>query len=228
MHADSSEQTQAFMDGRLRQLEARMAELTSEIAAAAANREEAERALARATPLAETKTITNATFEKAKRDVTVATETHAALRHRLAGVEVEAASLRKGVFIGDSYNDRPRSSQRADEVAQRLSEVTADLRERETQLASLRTELADETRRYCRTRRRRAVGAGAGQRVGGLDGTGRDRRARPGAGASARLLGRGRDGDGGRSGLQPAAHRRSRHGSACAAKAAITRGASSA
>ena len=148
MHKDLSEQTQAFMGGRSRQLDARIAELTSEIAAAAANRQEAERALARATPLAESKTITNATFEKARRDVTVATETHAALRHRLAGIEVEAASLRKGVFIGDSYNDRPRSSQRADEVAQRLSEVSSELRERETQLATLRTELSDETIRF--------------------------------------------------------------------------------
>ena len=64
MHKDLSEQTQAFMDGRSRQLEARIAELTSEIAAAAANRQEAERALARATPLAESKTITNATLRE--------------------------------------------------------------------------------------------------------------------------------------------------------------------
>lgn len=148
MHKDLAEQTQAFMNGRSRQLDARTAELTSEIAAAAANQQEAERALARATPLAESKTITNATFEKARRDVTVATETHAALRHRLAGIEVEAASLRKGVFIGDSYNDRPRSSQRADEVAQRLSEVSSELREREAQLANLRTELSDATIRF--------------------------------------------------------------------------------
>ena len=148
MHDDLSEQTRAFMDGRLRQLEARSAELTSEIAAAAANRQEAERALARALPLAETQTITNATLEKVKRDVTVTTETHAALRHRRAGIEVESASLRKGVFIGDSYNDRPRSSQRADEVAQRLSEVSATLREHETQLANLRGELGGETKRF--------------------------------------------------------------------------------
>ena len=151
MHKDLTEQTRAFMEGRLRQLEARSAELTSEIAAAAATRQEAERALERATPLFASKTITNATFEKTKRDLTVATETHAALRHRLSGVQVEAASLRKGVFIGDSYNDRPRSSQRADEVSQRLSEVTADLRERETQLASLRTELTDASTRYSET-----------------------------------------------------------------------------
>jgi multidrug resistance efflux pump len=148
MHKDLADQTRAFLDGRLRQLEARVAELTSEIAAAAANRQEAERALARATPLAASQTITSAALEKVKRDVTVATETHTALRHRLAGVEVEANSLRKGVFIGDSYNDRPRSSQRADEVAQRLSEVSATLREHETQLANLRGELGDETKRF--------------------------------------------------------------------------------
>ena len=98
--------------------------------------------------------------------MTVATETHAALRHRLAGIEVEAASLRKGVFIGDSYNDRPRSSQRADEVAQRLSEVSSELRERETQLANLRTSFP--TRRYAlpRSRRpnsRRRCGAACGK-----------------------------------------------------------------
>jgi multidrug resistance efflux pump len=148
MHNDLLEQTRAFMDGRLRQLESRSAELTSEIAAAAANRQEAERALARALPLAESQTITNASLEKVKRDVTVTTETHSALRHRLAGIEVEAASLRRGVFIGDSYNDRPRSSQRADEVSQRLSEVTSTLIEHETQLANLRGELAEETKRF--------------------------------------------------------------------------------
>ena len=148
LHADLAAQTRAFMDGRLRQLEARMAELRSEIAAATANREEAERALARARPLAASNTMSSAAFEKVRRDATVATETQGAMRHRLAGVEVEVAALRQGVFIGDSYNDRPRSSQRADELAQRLGEVVADIRERETQLASLRTEIAEEGQRH--------------------------------------------------------------------------------
>jgi multidrug resistance efflux pump len=147
MYGDLTMQTRAFTEGRLSQLEARIRELTSEIDAADAHREEAEHALARATPLAATRTISQASFEKAKRDLTVAAATLMALKHRLAGVNVEASALRKGVFIGDSYNDRPRSSQRADEVAQRLSEVTGDLREREAQLSSLRAELAEETKR---------------------------------------------------------------------------------
>jgi len=148
LHADLTAQTQAFTEGRLRQLEARTAELASEIAAAGASREEAERALARAVPLAASKTMTSAAFERAKRDAVVAVLMEKALRHRLTGAEVEVAALRQGVFIGDSYNDRPRSSQRADEVAQRLSEVVADIREREAHIASLRAEIGEETRRY--------------------------------------------------------------------------------
>jgi len=148
LHGELAAQTQSFKQAREQQLDARIAELKSEIGAAAANTAEANRALARATPLADSGTITHASFEKVKRDVTVATETEAALRHRLAGVAVERSALARGVFVGDSYNDQPRSSQRADEIAQRLGEVAGDIREREVRLASLRGELTEETRRY--------------------------------------------------------------------------------
>jgi multidrug resistance efflux pump len=148
LHAELAAQTHAFKQARERQLDARIAELKSEVAGAAANKAETERALARATPLQASGTITTATFEKVKRDVTVATEAESALRHRLAGVEVERNALSRGVFVGDSYNDQPRSAQRADEIAQRLSEVAADIRERDVRLAALRTELAEETRRF--------------------------------------------------------------------------------
>ena len=95
----------------------------SEIAAAEARREEAETTLARMQALADSGTSSKAALERAKRDATIAAETQTALRHRLGGVEVELTALRKGVFIGDNYNDRPRSAQRADEIGQRLSEV---------------------------------------------------------------------------------------------------------
>ncbi len=148
LHAELAAQTQAFTEGRRGQLQARVQELKSEIAAAIANREEAGLALERAMPLAASKTMTSAVFEKVRRDARVTTETQTALSHRLAAVEVELAALAKGVFVGDSYNDRPRSSQRADEIAQRMSEVVSEIRERETRVASLNTELADETLRY--------------------------------------------------------------------------------
>ena len=148
LHAELSAQTLAFKEARERQLDARIAELKSEVAGAGANKAEAERALGRATPLQESGTITKAAFEKVRRDVTVTTEAEAALRHRLAGVEVERDALTRGVFVGDSYNDQPRSSQRGDEISQRLSEVAADIRERDVRLAALRTELTEETLRY--------------------------------------------------------------------------------
>jgi multidrug resistance efflux pump len=145
---DLGQQTRAFQDGRARQLEARTDELRSEIAAADATREEAEQTLARVRPLADTGTVTKAALAKARRDATVATQTHAALRHRLIGAEVELKAIRDGVFIGDSYNDRPQSTQRADEVGQRLSEVAADIREREARLTHLRAEVEAEAKRY--------------------------------------------------------------------------------
>jgi multidrug resistance efflux pump len=148
LHAELQAQTLAFTEGRRSQLQARVLELESEIAAAMASREEADLALERALPLAASKTMTRAAFEKVRRDARVAAETHSALRHRLTAVEVELGALAKGVFVGDSYNDRPRSSQRADEIAQRSSEVVSDIRERETRIAGLNTEIAGETRRF--------------------------------------------------------------------------------
>ena len=87
-------------------------------------------------------------LERAKRDATIAAETQAALGHRLGGAEVELSALRKGVYIGDNYNDRPQSLQRADEIALRLREASADIGQRQARLASLRTELAAEQDRY--------------------------------------------------------------------------------
>ena len=148
LYADLAAQTALFQEGRTRQLQARILELRSEIAGAAANRDEADRVVARYTPLAQSGTVTKAAFEKAKRDVDVATATHAALLHRQAAVEVELSALQQGIFIGDSYNDRPRSAQRADELGEKLSEVKADIRERAGRLAGLRQELQNETERF--------------------------------------------------------------------------------
>jgi multidrug resistance efflux pump len=73
---------------------------------------------------------------------------YAAVSHRLAALQVELKAAQQGAFIGDSYNDRPQSSQRADEVGQRLGELTADLRERDGHIFDLRKLLTEEIRRY--------------------------------------------------------------------------------
>jgi multidrug resistance efflux pump len=139
---------EAFRTGRMAQLESRVAETESEVAAATARDEEASQTLERAKSLAEAGTGTLVALERARRDATVAARSLEALRHRSKALDVELTALRDGVFVGDSYNDRPQSLQRADEISLRLNETTAEIRQRQSRLSSLQTELAGETARY--------------------------------------------------------------------------------
>jgi multidrug resistance efflux pump len=147
LYEDLGKQVRVFQDGRVRQLTERAAELKRELAAARINRDTAAKALARVTPMAGS-SVTPATLEKYTREALVTVETYLATEHRLAGVEIELEATRSGNFIGDSYNDKPRSSQRLDEVAQRLAELKSDLRDRDARLTTLRRELGEETARY--------------------------------------------------------------------------------
>jgi multidrug resistance efflux pump len=141
-------QTQVFAEGRARQLEARIAALRNDVASAAAQAEEAVAASDRANALLRTGASTRAEVQRRERDKTTTAESHAAARNRLAESEVELAAVRRGTFVGDSYNDRPSSVQRSDEARQRLGDLEAELSLNTAQLARLRQELADEGRRY--------------------------------------------------------------------------------
>lgn len=144
---DLNNQVRTFQEGRTRQLTERASEIRRELAAARINRDTAAKALARIQPMAST-SVTEATLEKYTKEARVTAETYAAIEHRLAAVEVELKAAQSGAFVGDTYNDRPRSAQRVDEVTQRLGELTADLREREARIFTLRKEIADETKRF--------------------------------------------------------------------------------
>jgi multidrug resistance efflux pump len=145
LYNDLGNQVRVFQGGRLRQLTERAAELRSELAAAHINRDMAAKALARIEPILGSGSITATTLEKYTREAQVTVETYLTIQHRLGALEVELQAARQGTFIGDSYNDRPRSSQRVDELGQRLGELKADLRERDARLLTLRKELAEET-----------------------------------------------------------------------------------
>jgi multidrug resistance efflux pump len=142
------EQTRAFQRGRIRQLEERVAEIESEIAAAAATRTEAGAALLRTSILTDNGVQSKAAHDRAERDDAIAEQAEITLRRRLGGVKVELDAARQGMFVGDSYNDRPSSSQHADEVVLRIGELQAELRVRDERLAHLRTELTAEAERY--------------------------------------------------------------------------------
>jgi multidrug resistance efflux pump len=60
---------------------------------------------------------------------------------------VELESARSGSFLGDSYNDRPRSSQRADELQQQIIELSSQLAEKQSTLVQLQKEINVERER---------------------------------------------------------------------------------
>jgi multidrug resistance efflux pump len=150
LHQDYTSNAESFRVSRIAQLKSRMAETQSEISAATARHEEARQNLERAQALAEAGTGTLVTLERAQRDATVAKQTLEALGHRRNTLDVELVALGKGVFVGDSYNDRPQSLQRADDITLKLNEIASDIGQRQSRLVSVRTELAEERGRYAR------------------------------------------------------------------------------
>jgi len=145
---DLKEQTHLFAQSRILQLEARQGELTADVDAARAKNEAAQIALDRYTRLAGNGVMSMSQLTQAQRDGSVAEKLEAAARKRLEALGVELAAAQRGVFVGDSYNDRPRSSQRADELEQLVSNLTQTLAETDQRITRLTGELAHEKARY--------------------------------------------------------------------------------
>ena len=118
-------QRNAFQAGRIRQLEARAAELTVQITSAEAMHADANEAMERSKKLRETGSQTIATLLHAERDFKTTQLSIEAARIRLEGNKIELEAAKKGLFVGDSYNDLPRSAQRLDEVRQQILDATA-------------------------------------------------------------------------------------------------------
>lgn len=146
--AELDRQAEKFRLGRIEQLEARVAEQESLIVVAGARREEAVAARDRSEALSRTGNVTAAEFARLTREVTAMTETETSARHRLAALSVELAAARAGLFLGDSYNDRPSSVQRGDEMRQRIADLGADLASLEAEQQRLTAERDSEVARH--------------------------------------------------------------------------------
>lgn len=116
-------QARLYREGRIRQLEARVAEARAAGDAAAARQREADATLKRANDLNDKGVQTAAAYEKAKAGSDVAQQDIESARQRRTYLEAELASARDGVFIGDSYNDEPFSVQRLRDIDLRLSDL---------------------------------------------------------------------------------------------------------
>jgi multidrug resistance efflux pump len=146
--ADLSEQTRAFGAARIRQLEARHDALTADAAAAHARTLDATATLERANRLTAQGAGTAVQASLAKRDADVAAQNEISARGLIAVNDVELASARRGVFVGDSYNDRPTSAQRADDLRQQIVDFEQALNESDRRIARLSQDVADEQARY--------------------------------------------------------------------------------
>lgn len=137
-------QLSIYQQGRIGQIVARIAEAKAAEEAAAARLREADTALKRANELSVRGVQSAATLDRARAAYDVAQQELEGLRQRTAYVAAELVSARDGVFIGDSYNDAPFSSQRMREIDLRLGELAAEQRQIDERVAQLERQIQAE------------------------------------------------------------------------------------
>jgi multidrug resistance efflux pump len=114
------------------------------ITSAQATHDDAEKTMERSKRLSATGSQTIATHLHAERDFKTSGLAIEAAKIRVEGNKIELDAARKGLFVGDSYNDLPRSAQRLDEVRQQLLDGSAKVEESRGRLTYLENELAAE------------------------------------------------------------------------------------
>ncbi|WP_207476367.1 HlyD family efflux transporter periplasmic adaptor subunit [Arenibaculum pallidiluteum] len=142
----------AYQAGRIGQLQAKVQEARATLAAAEARLAESDASFVRARELRAGGNQSVAGLDKARATKDVDALEAAAARHRLESTEIELAAARRGTFLGDSYNDTPFSTQRAQELSLRQAELDATLKERRDRLAAVRDQLGAERHRVARLR----------------------------------------------------------------------------
>ncbi|UPT92139.1 HlyD family efflux transporter periplasmic adaptor subunit (plasmid) [Bradyrhizobium barranii subsp. apii] len=145
---DLARQAAQFRDGRILQLEARIAEIQTAIEAAAARREEATAAVERASSLIKSGSVSTVEMARLTREQAIAHQTEMGAQRRLDAAKVELTAARNGTYLGDSYNDRPSSVQREEEMRQRVSDLRADLVHSDAEIDWLTHEIASEQLHY--------------------------------------------------------------------------------
>jgi multidrug resistance efflux pump len=145
---DLARQSAQFREGRILQLEARIAEIQSAIEAAGWRREEATAAVERASSLIKSGSVSTVELARLNREQSIAHQTEIGARRRLDAAKVELTAAQNGTYLGDSYNDRPSSVQREEEMRQRAGDLKADLAHADAEIAWLAHEIASEQEHY--------------------------------------------------------------------------------
>ncbi|WP_315706256.1 MULTISPECIES: HlyD family secretion protein [unclassified Bradyrhizobium] len=137
-------QSTDYKTGRVRQIEARIAEAKAAQDAAAARLKLADATFARANELKERGVQTVANLDQASSSLDVAKQDVESAKQRTNYFETELSSAQSGVFIGDSYNDVPFSMQRIRELDLRLAELAVDEQQIQARLAQYEQQIDAE------------------------------------------------------------------------------------
>lgn len=141
-------QVERFRHSRLEQLNARVKASEADLAAASARATQSASARKRSDELRKSGVTSAAESDKVQSDWIAATNAEAGAARRLEEVSIERDAAANGVFIGDSYNDTPNSSQRADELRLRIGELDAQIVATRSQMKRLSSEILTEEMRF--------------------------------------------------------------------------------
>jgi multidrug resistance efflux pump len=76
----------------------------------------------------------------------VATATIKQAQARKAALAVERDALNSGTFLGDDYNDQPRSAQQLEEIAQQIASIEAETERQDARIERAAAEIAEQQR----------------------------------------------------------------------------------
>ncbi len=130
-------QSDSYRDTRTRELQSKLAEANASIAAARAKQQSALTIRDRQQRLFSMGYAIKATVDSAQDTATAAEHEREAAEKRADGLKIQLAAAQQGTFVGDGYNDSSYSRQRADQLALRLNDLQAELRQQEALLAAL-------------------------------------------------------------------------------------------
>jgi multidrug resistance efflux pump len=139
--ADLKARSQRYQKQRVRQLEAELRALNSEIGAAEARGDEARAAFKRSKQLTDRGLEASASFERIRAAQRVAEQELENARQRAAVIGIELQAAQNGTFLGDGYNDAPYSEQRISELQLELSGNRALLEAEKAKAAALDTRI---------------------------------------------------------------------------------------
>lgn len=148
-------QADTYEKGRVRQLDARLAEARANLDAAQARVRESSSAFRRATELSDRGVQTAAGLDRARSVFEVNSQELESARFRINYLQIELEAAKAGTFLGDSYNDAPYSQQRIRELELRVGELTSDLAERRRRVRTVQTQIASERVRQGKLREAR-------------------------------------------------------------------------